>query len=90
MTPLLTLLRPVPSLAGHNTDLPLHSNISKKVRVNIAFARNIFYKIFNKLSNGMQVNRLCTCGSKVIDAIEVIIDISKIKFFNFSGTERVK
>ena len=30
--------------------------------------RNIFKRIFNKLSNGMQVDQLCTYCSKVIDA----------------------
>ena len=37
----------------------------------------------------MQVDRLCTHGSQVIEVC-VITDISKIEFFNFSGTERVK
>ena len=46
---------------------PLDSNISKTVRVNIAFALIIFKRIFNKLSNGIQVDTLCTCGSQVID-----------------------
>ena len=34
----------------------------------------------------MQVGELCICGSQVCG----IIGISKIEFFNFSGTERVK
>ena len=39
----------------------------------------------------MQVDRLHTCGSLVIDVkVCGIIGISKIEFFNFSGTERVK
>ena len=39
----------------------------------------------------MQVDRLCTCGSQVIDfKVCVIIGISKIEFFNFSDIERVK
>ena len=52
--------------AGHNTDLPSDSNISKTVRVNIAFDRTFFKKIF-KLSNGIPVDRIYTCGSQVID-----------------------
>ena len=39
----LTLSLPVTLCAGHNTDLPLNSNISKSVRVNIAFTK-IFLK----------------------------------------------
>ena len=39
---LLTLLLHVLGWAGHNTDLPSDINISKTVRVNIAFAQNIF------------------------------------------------
>ena len=39
----------------------------------------------------MQVDRLCLCGSQVIDVkVCGFIGISKIDFFNFSGTERVK
>ena len=58
----LTLSLPVPRCAGDNTDLPSKSNISKTVRVNITFKR-----IFDKLSSGMPVDKLCTCGSQVID-----------------------
>ena len=63
---MLTLSLPVPCWAGHNTDLHSASNISKRIRVNIVFSTAIFKGIFNKLSNGMQVDRLCTCGSQVI------------------------
>ena len=62
----LTLSLLVLRWAGHNTDLPSDSNISKTVRVNIAFDRTFFKKIF-KLSYGIQVNRIYTCGSQVID-----------------------
>ena len=44
--------------------------------------------MFNKLYSSMQVDRLCACGSQVIDVC-AIVDFSKIEFFNFSGTERV-
>ena len=70
-----TLSLPVPHWAGANTDLPSNCNISKMARVNIAF-KKCFLKRINKLYNYMQVDRLCTCGSLVIDA--------------FSDTERVK
>ena len=60
---LLILSLPLSRWAGANTDLPLSSNISKTVKVGILFIR----RIFNKLSNDIQVDRLCTCGSLVID-----------------------
>ena len=50
-----------------NTDLPSDINISKTVGVNNAFIRNFLKRIFNKLSNDMQVDRLCSCDSRVID-----------------------
>ena len=53
---------------GDNTDLPSDINISKTVGVNNAFIRNFLKRIFNKLSNDMQVDRLCSCDSRVIDA----------------------
>ena len=37
----------------------------------------------------MHVDKLCFCGSLVIEVYENI-GILKIEFFNFSGTERVK
>ena len=58
------LIRPQYRPKGHNTDLPLDSNISKTERLTLG---NIFQRIFNKLSDGMQDDRLCTCGSQVID-----------------------
>ena len=48
----------MPRSVGDNTDLPTNSNISKTVNVNIVFKRT-FLEIFNKLSNGIQVDRLC-------------------------------
>ena len=62
---ILTLSLPVTRCAGHSTDLHSNSNISKTVRVNNAF--NLFKRVFDKLSNGIQIDRLCTCGSLVID-----------------------
>ena len=35
----LTISLPVTLWMGHNTDLPSESNISKKIRVNIPFAK---------------------------------------------------
>ena len=48
---------------GHDTDLPSKSNISKMLRV----YQPVFERIFNKLSSGIQVDRLCTCSSPVSD-----------------------
>ena len=56
----------MPRSVGDNTDLPTNSNISKTVNVNIVFKRT-FLEIFNKLSNGIQVDRLCNYDSQVID-----------------------
>ena len=63
----LTLSFLVPRWAGGNTDLTSDINISKTVGVNIAFNRIYFHRTFNKLSNVMQVDRLCSCDSRVID-----------------------
>ena len=49
----LTLPLPALRWAGHNTDLPSDSNISKPFNGN--------------LSKVMKVDRLCSCGSQVID-----------------------
>ena len=39
----------------------------------------------------MQIDGICSCSSLVIEfEICRIIEISKIEFFNFSGTERIK
>ena len=50
--------------------------------------KNVFKRIFDKLSNGMQVDRLCTCGSQVIKICRIIV-VTKIKFSNISSTEIV-
>ena len=76
---------------GDNIDLTSNSNISKTGRVNIAFTET-FFKEYS-------INFLMAC--KLIDFALVvfkllifkvcgIIGISKIEFYNFSGTERVK
>ena len=50
----------------------------------------VFKKIFNKLSNGMQVDKLCLVVLKLLTfKVCRIISISKIECFNFSGTDRV-
>ena len=46
--------------------------------------------VFDELSMFIQVDRLHTCGSLVIDGVCGNIGISKIQFFNFVGAERVK
>ena len=86
----LTLSLPVHHWTGVNTDLPLNSDISKTVKANIAFTSTFKEYL---------ISFLMVCGS--IDFAPVvlkllmfkvcgIIGISKIEFFNFSVTERVK
>ena len=62
----LVLLLPVPRWACLPTDLPSDRNISKTVRVNIAFSVTFLNNIQQAL-NGLQVDKFCTCGSQVID-----------------------
>ena len=55
---------------GHNTNLASNSNILQTVRVNIAFKtfkKELFSRVFDRLSNDIQVDKLCTCGSVLID-----------------------
>ena len=77
--------------AGGNTDLPLGSNISKTLRVNIAFAAT-FLKEYS--TSFLMVCRLIDFALVVLKLLMfkvcVIIGISKIEIFNFSGTERFK
>ena len=87
----LTLPLPALRWAGHNTDLPSDSNISKTVVVNIVFA-GTFSKEYS--SSFLRLWRLIDFAVVVLKLLMfkvcVIIGISKIEFFNFSGTERVK
>ena len=75
--------------AGHNTDLPSDSNISKTV--NIVFAKT-FFKEYS--TNFLMVCRFINFALMVLMLfmfkVCAIIGISKIEFFNFSGNERVK
>ena len=88
---LLTLSLPVTCWAGDNTDLHLDSNISKTVGENIAFIEALFKEY--SISFPM-VCRLIDFALVVLKLLMFkvcgIIGISKIEFFNFSGTERVK
>ena len=81
----------MPRWAGDNTDLPSDSNISKTVRVNIAFAAT-FFKEYS--TSFLMVCRLIDFPLVVLNLLMfkvcVIIGISKTEIFNFSGTERVK
>ena len=73
----------------HDTNLSLNSNISKMVRVNVTFT-HVFERIFNKLSNDTQGDRLCTCGSLVIDVyVYGNFGISKINKISLSRHEQV-
>ena len=83
------LVNPFACCAGDNATLPLDSNISKTVRVNIAFTMTFkensisFLKVCRLVDFALVVLKLLmfkVCG---------IIGISKTEFFNFSGTGRV-
>ena len=65
------------SLGRWNIDLPLDSNISKTGRVNIAFKE----RFLKNIQWAQWFSSYWCCG---------IMGVSKIKFFNFFGTERVK
>ena len=79
------------SVPGDNTNLPLSSNISKTVRVNIVFTRTLFKEylisfpiVCMLIDFALVVFKLLifnVCGN---------ICISKIKIFNSCGTEMVK
>ena len=81
----------MPRWAGDNTDLTSDSNIPKAVRVNIAFAATLFKEYSTSF---LMVCRLIDFALVVLKLLMfkvcVIIGISKIEIFNFSGTERVK
>ena len=76
---------------GDNTDLPSDNNIAKVLRVNIAFAITFFKEYTSSL---LMVCKLIDFPLVVLKLLMfkvfVIIGISKIEVFNFSGTERVK
>ena len=63
----ITLSFPGTCYAVPNTNLYLNSNILKTVSANIVFTNHVFQRVFNKISDDMQVDRLCTCGYLVID-----------------------
>ena len=83
----------VPRWAGESTDVYSNNNISKSVKVNDTL-KKWNKRVFNKFSNDVQIDRLCTCRSLVIIVYNLWrygnIGILKIEFFNFSGTERFK
>ena len=81
----------MPRWADDSTDLPSDSNISKTVRVNIAFAATFFREYSTSF---VMVRKLIDFALVVLKLLMfkvcVIIGISKIGIFNFSGTERFK
>ena len=82
----------MPRRTGDNSDLPSDSNISETARVNMAFAATFFKEYLTKfpmVCRLMQDFALVTL-KLLMFKVCVIIGISKIKVFNFSGTERVK
>ena len=73
---------------GDNTNITLNSNISKTVLVNVAFTITFVrrYSISYDIQVDFQFMVLYLLMLKVYE----IIRISKIKFFNFTETERVQ
>ena len=91
MLHILTLSLPVLCWAGDNTDLPLDSNISKTVTVNIACTRTFFKEYsLNFLMVCRLIDFVLPVPKLLMFKVCGIIGISKIEYFNFSGTERVK
>ena len=87
----LTVSLPVFRWVGDNAGLPSDSNISKTLKVNIAFVATLFKEYSTSF---LMVCRLIDFPLVVLKLLMfnvcAIIDISKIEIFNFSGTEMVK
>ena len=64
----VTLLLPVTRCAGHNTQTTFKKQYLENGESEHCLHKNIFEKVFDALSNDIQVDRFCTCGSLVIDA----------------------
>ena len=76
---------------GDNVDLPSDSNFSKTVRVNIAFPATFFKEYLTSFVIVCRLIDFALVALKLlIFKVYVIIGISKIEIFDFSGTERVK
>ena len=87
----LTLLLHVRRCAGNNTEPPSDSNISKTVRLNIAFPATSFKEYSTSFVIVCRLTEFALAALKLlIYEVRVTIGISKIELFNFSGTERVK
>ena len=77
--------------ACHNTDLPSDSNISKMVTVNVAFAVTLFKEYSTSfLMVGRLIDFALVALKLLMFKVYVINGTSKIEFFSFSGTGRVK
>ena len=81
----------MPRWEGRNTDLTSDSNFSKKIRIKIAFSRKFFKEYLTRFLLVFRIIDLTLVALKFLTfKVCVIIGISKIDFFNFPGTERVK
>ena len=77
--------------AGNNTEPPSDSNISKTVRLNIAFPTTSFKEYSTSFVIVCSLTEFALVALKLlIYEVRETIGISKIELFNFSGTERVK
>ena len=82
----LSLSLPMTRCASYNTDLASNSNISKTVRVNIAFTRNFLKKYLIRF---LMISRLIDFALVVLLLLILKVcgmtGIPKIVFFNFLG-----
>ena len=85
----LTLSLPATRCAGHNTDLPSNRNISKTVRITIAFTQK-FFKEYCISSNKCLLNfETVRCGAYQREALIsklrkwTILNIKTLLFFSF-------
>ena len=87
----LTLSLPAPRWTGGNTDLRSESNISKTVRVNIAFDATFLKEYLTSFLMVCSLIDFALVAFKLLMfKVCVIIGLSKIEIFNFYGTEMVK
>ena len=73
--------------AGHNSNLASESNISKTVRVNIAFTRTFFKEYCISF---LMESRLIDFALVVLFLLMLKVCGVKIVFFCFSWSERIK
>ena len=87
----LTLSLPEPHWVGGNADLPSDSNISKALRINIAFVGTIFKEYLTSFLIICRLIEFALVALKLlIFKVCVIIGISKMELFSFPSTEGLR